>query len=129
MKSVYFLPAVALMSAMSLTVMAQSSTDTMTPADNSKTNKSDSHMAASADAQKNDQTDLSLTQQIRRSLLADKSLSTYAHNVKIVAVNGTVTLNGVVRSSEEKMSVQAKAESIAGQDHVVDQLTIAVPKS
>ena len=99
------------------------------PADNSKTNKADVHLNASADAQKNDAADLSLTRRIRQSVIADKNLSTYAHNVKIVAVAGTVTLNGPVRSEEEKNSVQAKAVSIAGPEHVVNQITVAAPKS
>src|ERR1700761_9428161 len=77
---------------------AQSPADTA-PADNSKANSSPSHTAESADSQKNDRTDLELTRQIRRSVMSDKSLSVYAHNVKIVSVNGTVTLNGVVHSS------------------------------
>lgn len=108
--------------------LAQPSSDT-TAADNSRTNKSDTHMTASADAQKNDKSDLELTRQIRQSLMADKSLSTYAHNVKIVTVGGNVTLNGVVRSMDEKSSVQAKAASIAGPDRVVDHMTVAPPKS
>jgi osmotically-inducible protein OsmY len=89
----------------------------------------ESHVDNSADAQKNDHNDVSLTRQIRRSVIADKSLSTYAHNVKIVTVDGTVTLNGVVRSDQERTSVEAKAVSIAGKDRVVDQLTIATPRS
>jgi hyperosmotically inducible protein len=72
---------------------------------------------------------LVLSRKIRQSVVADKSLSTYAHNVKIVCVDGTVTLNGVVGSADERASVHAKAVSIAGQEHVVDQMTIAPPKS
>jgi hyperosmotically inducible periplasmic protein len=126
-KFVYF-ATLAIVSFASLSAGAQTSTDPA-PADNSSANKSDSHMSASADAQKNDQIDLRLARQIRQSLIADKSLSTYAHNVKVVAVDGNVTLNGVVRSTDEKSSVEAKAVSIAGQGHVVDQMTIAPPKS
>jgi osmotically-inducible protein OsmY len=127
MKKSYFLAAVALTAAVSIPSFGQTSTST--PADNSGTNKSDAHMNASADAQKNDKTDLSLSRRIRQSVMADKSLSTYAHNVKIVSVDGRVTLNGVVGSADERASVYAKAVSIAGQDHVVDQMTIAPPKS
>lgn len=101
-----------------------------TPNDNTKSNKvnpSDSQMTA--DAQKNDSSDLTLTQQIRKNIMADKNLSTYAHNVKVVAVGGTVTLNGVVRSAEEKTKLSAIAVQVAGKDHVVDELKIAPPKS
>jgi osmotically-inducible protein OsmY len=99
------------------------------PADNSQTNKDESHQVVSADAQKNDTGDLSLTRRIRQQVIADKTLSTYAHNVKIVAVGGTVTLLGPVRSEAEKSAVQAKAVSVAGPDHVVNQLTVVAPKS
>ena len=53
------------------------------------------------------------------------SLSTYAHNIKIVSVNGTVTLNGVVRSEKEKNSIAMKAAAVAGKDRVVNELKIA----
>jgi osmotically-inducible protein OsmY len=58
--------------------------------------------------------------------MADKSLSSYGHNVKIVTVNGTVTLNGVVRNAREKDTVAAKAQAIA--TSVINNLTIAPPK-
>ncbi len=67
--------------------------------DNSKTNQMDRQPSATtADQQKNNTSDLALTRNIRRSLMADKSMSTYAHNVKIIAQNGKVTLKGPVRS-------------------------------
>ncbi len=99
------------------------------PADNAKSNNLDpTNTSATADAQKNDSSDLSVTQRIRRKVMADKSLSSYAHNVKIVSVNGTVTLNGVVRSEQEKSMVAAKAASVAGESHVVNELKVA-PKT
>jgi hyperosmotically inducible periplasmic protein len=95
-------------------------------ADNSKSNKSDpSNMSATADTQSNHSTDVDLTKRIRQSVVADKSLSTYAHNVKIVTLNGHVTLNGVVRSDEEKSAVASKAAAIAGEDKVTDALKVA----
>ena len=107
--------------------MSQSSTAPGTvPADNTKSNKVDpSNTAATADAQKDNAGDRTITQRIRKSLVADKALSTYAHNVKIVSVNGTVTLNGVVRSEDEKSAVEAKAVSVAGQGNVVNDLKVA----
>ena len=57
--------------------------------------------------------------------MADKALSTYAHNVKIVAVSGTVTLNGVVRSEQEKSTLEMKAAAVAGKDHVINDLKVA----
>jgi hyperosmotically inducible protein len=102
-----------------------------TAPDNSKANSATMNSTgktSTADAQKNDSTDVALTQQIRKSVIADKSLSTYAHNVKIVTVNGVVTLNGVVRDGHEKDVVAMKAQAIAGEGNVTDDLTIAPPK-
>ena len=96
------------------------------PADNSKSNGIDpSNRSATADAQSNDPSDVNITQSIRRDLMADDSLSTYAHNVKVITVNGRVTLNGVVRSDQEKATVEAKAASVVGQGNVVNDLKVS----
>ena len=55
----------------------------------------------------------------------DKTLSTYAHNVKVVTQDGNVTLKGPVRSAEEKQNVEAKAVEIAGAGHVTNQMSVA----
>jgi hyperosmotically inducible protein len=97
--------------------------------DNTKSNRDDpSNMDQTADQQPNNATDMDLTQRIRRSVTADKNLSTYAHNVKIVTANGTVTLNGVVRSEDEKAEVGRKAAAVAGTDHVVNELKVTSTK-
>jgi len=96
------------------------------PADNSKSNSTDpSNQSATADAQSNEKGDINITQSIRQSLVADDSLSTYAHNVKVVTVNGRVTLNGVVRSDQEKANVESKAASVVGQGNVVNDLKVS----
>jgi osmotically-inducible protein OsmY len=81
-----------------------------------------------ADNQKNNKTDIKTTADIRRSIVRDKSLSTNAHNVKIIARNGAVTLRGRVNSEDERKSVVAKAEEVAGHGNVTDQLKIAPGK-
>ena len=58
----------------------------------------------------------------------DKSLSTYAHNVKIISQDGMVTLKGPVRSDEEKKTIEAKAAEIAGSGNVKNQMSVAPPK-
>ena len=94
--------------------------------DNSAVNQQDRQKSSvTADQQKQGLTDRTLTQQIRKALVKDKSLSTYAHNVKIVAQNGVVTLRGPVRSDEEKRSVEAKAGEIAGRDNVKSEISVA----
>jgi hyperosmotically inducible protein len=96
-----------------------------TEPDNTRNNQANhASPTANADDQKQNSSDVKLTQEIRRGVMADKSLSTYAHNVKIVTVNGNVTLNGVVRSEDEKAAIQKEAESVAGAEHVVNELSV-----
>lgn len=73
--------------------------------------------------------DREIMQKIRRAVVEDKSLSTYAHNVKIVAQNGKVTLKGPVRSEEEKKAIEQKAIEVAGAGNVVNELTIKAARS
>ena len=109
----------------SLTLAAMSMAHAQTAPDNTKQNSLDAtNKVASADTQKNDKVDVALTQQIRKSVMADKSLSTYAHNVKIVAVNGNVTLNGVVHTQQEKDAIEAKAQAATGHGRVVNNLRV-----
>jgi len=69
--------------------------------------------------------DRELTQKIRKAVVADKSLSTTAHNVKIISQDGTVTLKGNVKSDEEKKAIEDKATEIAGAGKVTSELTVA----
>ena len=72
--------------------------------DNAKVNERDKDKSQpTADQQKENRSDRDITQQIRQSVMNDKSLSTYAHNVKIISQNGMVTLKGPVRSDDESM--------------------------
>ena len=101
-----------------------------TAPDNSKTNKRDRDKSSpTADRQKMNATDRDLAKRIRSAIVDDKSLSTYAHNIKIVAQDGKVTLKGPVRSEEEKSAIETKATEVAGAGNVVNQLEVAPPKS
>jgi hyperosmotically inducible periplasmic protein len=100
-----------------------------TPADNTKVNQRDrDHDSATADQQKENASDRDLTQRIRRSVMDDKTLSTYAHNVKIIAQDGQITLKGPVRTQNEKTTIEAKATEVAGAGHVSNQISIAPEK-
>ena len=100
-----------------------------TPADNTKVNKRDRKTSAvTADQQKENGSDRELTASIRKALMDDKELSTYAHNVKVVTRNGMVTLKGPVRSEDEKKAVEAKATEIAGAGKVKSMISVK-PKS
>jgi hyperosmotically inducible periplasmic protein len=94
--------------------------------DNSRNNQDRSF--PTADQQKSNTSDSAITQNIRRSVMADKALSTYAHNIKIITQGGKVTLRGPVRSDEEKTSVESKAAAVAGQENVTSQIQVAPSK-
>jgi osmotically-inducible protein OsmY len=100
----------------------QSTPSTATSPDNSATNKA--HVTT-ADQQPEKTSDRLLTQKIRKSIIADKSLSMYAHNVKIITRDGAVTLKGPVHTDEEKQNIGAlAAEAAGGPDKVTNQLTV-----
>jgi hyperosmotically inducible periplasmic protein len=122
---------VALVLAGSLSCTLANAQDAQQPApDNTKTNQRDrDKAAATADKQKMSAEDRELTRKIRAAISGDKSLSTYAHNVKIITRDGKVTLKGPVRSSEEKAAVLSKANEIAGEGNVTDETDVAPPKS
>jgi hyperosmotically inducible protein len=106
-------------------VNAQSA-DARTKPDNTDVNKRDQNPGeATADQQKMNAADRALTAKIRKSVIADKHLSTYAHNVKIISQAGTVTLKSPVRSDDEVKSIMAKAtESAGSSDKVVKQMSV-----
>jgi hyperosmotically inducible periplasmic protein len=103
---------------------AQDSTTAPAP-DNTKVNDRDRNKTEpTADQQKENNSDRDMAKQIRQSIVKDKSLSTYAHNVKVISQSGMVTLKGPVRSEEEKSAIEAKAAEIAGKDRVTSQLEV-----
>ena len=94
--------------------------------DNTKTNRQ--LRTPTADEQGMNAADRAITQKIRRAIHEDKSLSTYAHNIKIVTQAGKVTLGGPVRSEQEKSTLVGKAAQIAGVDNVTNELTVVPSK-
>jgi hyperosmotically inducible periplasmic protein len=113
-----------------LTLWAQNAgQDSQSAPDNTKRNQGE-RTSTTADQQKENQSDRELARQVRRAIVQDKSLSTYAHNVKIVAQDGTVTLKGPVKSEEEKAAIEKKAADVAGgAAKVQNQLEVAGEKS
>jgi hyperosmotically inducible protein len=94
-------------------------------ADNTKANKQPQNQSgATADNAANSKTDLQLMKEIRRAVVKDKTLSTTAHNVKIVAKDGRVTLKGPVTSEDEKKAVEQKAAQVAGAQNITNELTV-----
>jgi hyperosmotically inducible periplasmic protein len=97
-----------------------------TAPDNTKKNQDQTN--PSADQQKENSADRETSQKIRKAVHDDNSLSTYAHNIKIITQDGRVTLRGPVRSEVEKNNLQAKAVAVVGEANVTNQLEIAPSK-
>ena len=101
--------------------LASAQSSAQTAPDNSGQNKNQQN---TADNQPNASSDRHTTAQIRKAIVADKSLSTYAHNVKIITVNGEVTLKGPVQTDEEKQKVASLASNVVPADKIVNELTV-----
>src|SRR4030095_7438050 len=93
--------------------------------DNTKVNQRDKDRTEpTADQQKESKSDRDIAQQIRQSIVKDKSLSTYAHNIKVITQHGQVTLKGPVQSEDEKKAIEAKAAEVAGENKVSSELNV-----
>ncbi len=96
-------------------------------ADNSAINDRDKYLHEyTAEQQGMNKEDTDMTRRIRREITSDKSLSTYAHNVKIITMNGQVTLKGPVRTAAEAKLIVSRAQKIAGVSSVLNQMDITV---
>jgi osmotically-inducible protein OsmY len=93
--------------------------------DNTKVNKRDRSKAQpTADQAKETTSDRDVMQKIRKAVVADKSLSTYGHNIKIISDHGKVTLKGPVHSDEESKKIESMATEFAGAGNVTNQLSV-----
>ena len=73
-------------------------------------------------------TDRVIAQNIRKAIYSDNSLSAQAHHIKIVARGGKVTLEGSVRSAEERSNIFAKAAAVAGDANVTNKIEVTSAK-
>lgn len=114
---------IASLSAGNLALGAQQTTPP--PPDNTKVNK---QAGLTADQQSQTKEDLALVQKIRQAIMGDKTLSTSAHNCKVITRDGTVTLRGPVKSAREKSTIGSIAAKIAGAGKVTNALTVGPSK-
>jgi len=110
-----------------LVILVPRHVDAQHPAPNNAAINKD-QIGPTADQQKMNRSDRTLTQKIRKAIHHDRSLSTNGRNIKIFIQDGKVTLRGPVRSEEEKGNLEAKAASAAGQKNVTNQLEVAPSK-
>jgi osmotically-inducible protein OsmY len=98
---------------------------TGTEVDNTRTNKADrSNTGQTPQGQSGTEADRKLAAAVRKAIVGDKSLSSYAHNVKVVTHDGVVTLRGPVRSEDEKSKVAQLAQKVSGVSKVDNQLLV-----
>ena len=112
-----------------LFAVAPPSTPQQAAPDNTQMNKGEAQEGATtADQQGMNPSDREITRKIRSMIVDDESLSTYAHNIKVITQGGKVTLKGLVRTQKEKVNVEAKAGAVAGPTNVTSAIQIAPSK-
>jgi len=108
--------------------MAQGQTSTR--ADNTNINERDKSGATKTPQdQSNSAADREQLAAVRRAIIDNKSLSTMAHNVKILVEGGTVTLRGPVKSEQEKAKVEALVKQVKGITKTDNQLDVKTDMS
>lgn len=94
-------------------------------ADDSAINQRDKNLEeVTAENQGGSKSDFEITRSLRRSLVKDKRLSLYAHNIKIITQDGVVTLKGPVRSEKEKKIIEARALKVPGCKQVENKMDV-----
>ena len=90
-------------------------------ADNSAVNKTSD---LNAQQQSSQAKDVEITRLLRKELMQNKDLSTYAQNIKIVTINGEITLKGPVRTATEADFIVKKANVVPGVINVYNQMNV-----
>ena len=130
MKRIPILLCAALFAAVSVVGCSKDRSDekvaqTTAPDNSGKNVRDRDNQTKTAGDQSESEADRTISQNIRQSLTADDSLSTNGKNVKVITVDGKVTLRGPVKSDQEKAAIAAKAQQVAGVKNVDNQLEIA----
>jgi osmotically-inducible protein OsmY len=76
--------------------------------------------------QGNSPADVDISKRIRREIIGTKDMSVSARNVKIITVNGRVTLRGPVKTEQEKQIIAEIAGRVAQPANVDNQLEVKV---
>ncbi|HEY2407074.1 MAG TPA: BON domain-containing protein [Polyangiaceae bacterium] len=85
----------------------QDGSDTATPADHGQ-----------------GESEADISEGVRRSILADKSLSAVAKNVRVTTMGNKVTLRGTVNTNEEKKAIERIARASDGVRDVTNLLQV-----
>lgn len=82
-----------------------------------------------ADQASQRRSDIEIMRDIRQSIVADDALSMTGKNVKVIAIDGRVTLRGAVNSEQERQNILDKAAEAVGSDNVIDKLSLESGKA
>lgn len=91
-------------------------------ADNSARNRDRS--GKTAENQSNVESDIEITRDIRKAIIAKDGFSMNAQNVKIITESGEVTLKGPVNSQWEKKEIEDLAASVVDRAKINNQLEV-----
>ncbi len=69
--------------------------------------------------------DTEMAAKIRKAIADDVALAAYAPTLKIVVSDGLVSLKGSVKTEADKKAIGAKADAIAGEKNVMNNLMLA----
>ncbi|HEY6726373.1 MAG TPA: BON domain-containing protein [Polyangiaceae bacterium] len=95
-------------------------------ADNTKKNERDLNEGALTPGDQGEsEGDRTITQQVRKGIVGHDGLSTTAENVKIITVDGVVTLRGPVKSAQERSTIASVAQGVEGVKRVDNHLEVA----
>lgn len=94
-------------------------------ADNTKKNERDAKTdTLTPGDQAENESDRTITQDVRKSVMGAEGLSMDAKNVKIITKDGTVTLRGPVSSADEKNKIAEITQKTTGVKGVDNQLEV-----
>jgi hypothetical protein len=109
-------------------VAADHNVDRTKEADNTGQNKRDREgVTLTPLDQGSSESDREITQAIRKSIVIESGKDEHslaAKNIKIITVNGAVTLRGVVKTDQEKNDIEIRARQAPGVTTVDNQLEV-----
>jgi osmotically-inducible protein OsmY len=108
----------------SICLLLSSCDNTHPNADNTGRNVRDRDATLTPGNQSESESDRKITQKIRQAVVGDDALSTNAKNIKIITIDGIVTLRGPVNNDSEKQSIDMKAKSVQGVKRVDNLIEI-----
>ncbi len=99
----------------------------MVEGDNTGVNRADrqNNKLTAEDQAKGSRKDGEITRRIRAELMKNSDLSSYGQNVKIITLDGIVTLRGPVKSSQERDWIASSAQKTSGVRSIQNEMTIS----